>query len=288
MRSKHRRLVRTVAQTIAVLTAVLISPGSPLAANETACTSISVCYCIQSNLKDVIAKNVAILRRAMAEQKSHGKAIGYMSVPLSTAGGGYFPLNVLVAKHTKDRIEKRFGTRSVWILNPAAPMDGIPASPDQAFADLDQFHATGGDYMYMWAQVLEGVHGAGEDFDFVYFVGPSDFAREFDLTGEGDMEKIDAYFDRHLASDPAMQKAVSDHILNKTDFRNYYALRASVSFSYGSHDEWNIVRILNDRRRGNAALGIARQLPILFDGRAVSAGDYEEPVANGDSGRCVN
>jgi hypothetical protein len=286
--SHSRSFLLTVAQAITLLAAVLISPSSPLAANETACTGIAVCYCIQSNLMEIIAKDVGVLRRVIAEQRSQGKAIGYMSVPLSSAGGGYFPLNALVAKHTKDRIEKRFGAHSVWVLNPAAPVDGMPTSPDRAFVELNQFHATGRDYMYMWTQVLEGERGTGEDFDFVYFVGPSDFAREFELTGEGDMEKIDAYFDRQLAIDPAMQKAVGDHKLSKTDFRNYYALRASVSFSYGSHDEWNIVRVLNDRRRGDSALGIAKQLPILFDGRALPAGSYEEPVASGDAGSCVN
>ena len=288
MWSKCRRLVHTAALAIALLAAILMSPGSPHAANETACTTIAVCYCVQSNLKETIAKNVAVLRQAIAAQKSQGKAIGYMSIPLSAAGGGYFPLNVLVAQHTRERVEKRFGARSVWVLNPAAPLDGMPTPPDQAFVDLAQFHATGSDYMYMWTQVLEGERGTGEGFDFVYFVGPSDFAREFDLNGEADMEKIDAYFERQLATDPAMQKAVSDHKLNKLDFRNYYALRAAVSFSYGSHDEWNIARIINARRRGDTALGIANQLPILFDGRALPAGSYEEPVASGDAGRCIN
>ena len=102
------------------------------------------------------------------------------------------------------------------------------------------------------------------------------------------MEKIDAYFERQLARDPALQKAVGEHKLSKTAFRNYYALRAAVSFSYGSHDEWNIVRILNERRRGDTALGIANQLPILFDGHALPAGSYEESVASGDAGHCIN
>ena len=53
--------------------------------------------------------------------------------------------------------------------------------------------------------------------------------------------------------------AVAAHKLSKTGFRNYYALHASVAFSLGSHDEWNISHILNERRRArpfNSTLAI--------------------------------
>ena len=69
------------------------------------------------------------------------------------------------------------------------------------------------------------------------------------------MEKIDALFDRRYATDEGLRKAVEQGKVSKTTFRNYYALRAAISFSYGSHDEWNIVRILNDRRRGATKSG---------------------------------
>jgi hypothetical protein len=75
--------------------------------------------------------------------------------------------------------------------------------------------------------------------------------------------------------------------LTKSGFRNYYGLRASVAFSYGSHDEWNIARLINDRRRGDADFGIAQQLAVLFDGQPVSPGGYEAPTASGDVGRCI-
>jgi len=61
-----------------------------------------------------------------------------------------------------------------------------------------------------------------------------------------------------------------------------------VSFSYGSHDEWNIARLLNERRRGSTDFGISNQLSILFDGRATTPGDFEAGDASGNVGRCVN
>ena len=60
--------------------------------------------------------------------------------------------------------------------------------------------------MLMWTTILEGKDGLGEDFDFVYFVGPQDFARYFKLDGAADMRKIEQYFDKRLKTDPDLQK----------------------------------------------------------------------------------
>jgi hypothetical protein len=91
-----------------------------------------------------------------------------------------------------------------------------------------------------------------------------------------------------LTTDPKLQAAVKQGTVSKPTFRNYYGLRASVSFSYGSHDEWNIARLLNERRRGSADFGIAGQLGIMFDGRATTPADFEAADASGDVGRCIN
>ncbi len=250
-------------------------PTGARAGTVTACTAIDLCYCVDTEVRSQIDANVARVRQLIAEQRKQDKAIGYMSIPLSTAGGSYFGVNTDVAAQTKDNLEKRFGANSAWILNPGAEGNLPPA-------------ANGADYMFMWTTILEGAKGLGEDFDFFYFVGPSAFRRFFGLDGNGDMEKIDAYFERRLASDPNLKKAVDEKKVSKRTFRDYYALRASVAFSYGSHDEWNIARIINERRRGADDFGIADQLSILFDGRAAAPGAAEAPIASGDVGRCVN
>jgi hypothetical protein len=98
---------------------------------------------------------------------------------------------------------------------------------------------------------------------------------------------LDAFFDQRVASDPVFRKAVEQGSVSKAGFRIYYALRASVAFSYGSHDEWNIARLLNARRRGAADYGIANQLAVFFDGRPVDPGTFESATTPGDAGRCV-
>jgi len=275
-RLKRDRLAKGGARLAQLLNTIWPSPAtdpSPAGEKVSACTAINICYCITAANRDAIAANVARVRQLLADQRALGKATGYLSIPLSTAGGGYMRVNQEVAQQTKDRIERRFGPAAMWVLNPGAEAN----LPDGA---------TGADYMYMWTQILEGRGGFGEDFDVFYFAGPTDFARFFALTGTGDAERIAAYFDQRLASDAELMGLIAANKLSKAGFRRYYALRASVAFSYGSHDEWNIARLINERRRGSDQFGISHQLAIMFDGRAVSPGTYEGATADGTVGRC--
>ena len=264
----------------AALTAVALTftcPEQAFAAPSyvTACTTLDICYCINTDFRDAIEANVGRVRQLIATYRAQGKAIGYLSIPLSPAGGGSFAVNSAIAEQTAKSVTARLGSRSAWLLNPGAEagdrMNG----------------ASGADFMYMWTQILEGPKGLGEDFDFFYFAGPSDFASYFELTGQADLERLEAWFDARVAKDPAFKSAVDQGSITKAGFRNYYGLRASVAFSYGSHDEWNIARLINDRRRGAADYGIANQLAVFFDGHPVTPGGYENPAASGDVGRCV-
>jgi len=258
---------------LAALAALSAMPDAH-AARVTECTAINICYCVETDIKDAIAANISKIRQMIAEQKSYGKAIGYMSLPISTVGGAYSGINVDVAAKTKDRVEKRFGGKSVWILNPGGSGYSLPSG------------ANGADYMLQWTRVLEGPSGNGEDFDFFYFVGPADFASALGLTGEGDMEKIDAIFDQRYASDEALRNAVAQGKTSKPAFRMYYGLRASIAFSYGSHDEWNILRLLNDKRRGGTQFGVANQIASFYDGHATPPSAAEQGISTGYVGRC--
>jgi hypothetical protein len=263
---------------LALMAPALVLPKAAAAASyATACTALDICYCVNTDYRDAIGANVARVRQLIATRKAEGKAIGYLSIPLSPAGGGSFAINSEIAGKVAENVTARFGARSMFMLNPGSEagdrMNG----------------ASGADFMYMWTQILEGPIGLGEDFDFFYFAGPTDFGKYFKLTGQGDLEALDAWFDTNAAADPDLKKSIDQNgaAKAKTDFRNYYGLRASVTYSYGSHDEWNIARLINVRRRGATDLGIANQLAIFFDGRTQSPGDYEIPTSPGDVGRCV-
>jgi hypothetical protein len=238
---------------LAVLSFASFQPHASVAAAATVtlCTKLDFCYCVSSDYRDAIDANVMHVRGLIASYKAQGKAIGYLSVPLSGAGGGSFAVNSAIAAATASNVTARLGAQSAWILNPGAEggdrMNG----------------ASGADFMYMWTQILEGRNGQGKDFDFFYFAGPSDFASFFKLTGQGDLERLEAWLDTRAAQDPSFKTALDNGSITRAGFRNYYGLRASVAFSYGSHDEWNIARAINARRRGAADFGIANQLAIF-------------------------
>jgi len=258
---------------MAVMAYVVAASPSALAEVSTECSSNALCYCVQNDLKSVIASRVDEIRARIAAQRQEGKSIGYLSIPISTAAGSYFGVNIKVAARTKERVEERFGARSLWLLNTAAKDFSLPGI------------AKGADYMLMWTRVLEGTDGLGRDFDFVYFAGPSDFAQYFSFDGHADLEKLDRYYDGLAKTDAGLQAAAK-----KPDFRNYYGLRASVSFSFGSHDEWNIVRKINEKRRakmdGEDSFGIAKQIAVLFNGIGTAPGLFDAPTAAGNEGQC--
>jgi hypothetical protein len=263
---------------IALAAAALVSPQAAGAAGlVTACTRLDLCYCVNGDYHDAINDNVKRVRKLLADAKAQGKSIGYLSIPLSPAGGGSFVLNSRISAQVAQDVTARFGARSMFLLNPGTE------------AGNKMGGASGADFMYMWTQILEGPTGLGEDFDFFYFAGPTDFGKYFHLTGQGDLEALDAWFDTNAGSDADLKKSIDQNGAagTKIAFRNYYGLRASVAYSYGSHDEWNIARLINTRRRGATDYGIANQLAIFFDGQPQSPGAYEIPAAPGDAGRCV-
>ena len=273
MMISNSRRFSCVAASILVAATVCSAWQTPAhAAKITECAKIGTCYCVNEDLKPTIGSKVERFRQMIADQRKTGKAVGYLSVPLTSAGGGNFNVNKEVAESAKAAIEKRFGADFVWVLNPGT-------------LDADLPKGTGPDYMLMWVGLIEGGDGFG-DFDFVYFAGPQDFARYFGFDGNGDMAKLDTYFDKRVKADPEFATAVEKG-LTKAAFRKYYALRASSSVSRGAHDEWNIFRLINERRRADSKFGTGSQIPVLFDGRGVAPADSEASVSEGYVGKCA-
>jgi hypothetical protein len=255
----------------AAVLALALAPRAD-AAKATECSRIGLCYCVNEELKPTIAQRIERFRDRIAAERKAGKAIGYLSVPLSPAGGGNFGVNSDVAESIRAAIEKRYGSDYVYVLNPAT-------------RDADLPNGGGADYMLMWTSVLEGPDGLG-DFDFVYFAGPQDFARFFGFDGSNDMAKLDAFYDARVKSDAGFAKA-ADGGLTKAAFRRYYGLRASASVSRGAHDEWNIFRIINERRRADPKLGAPNQVAVLFGGQPSAPAELETTLSDGYVAKCT-
>jgi len=104
---------------IALAAAALVSPQPAGAAGlVTACTPLDICYCVNSDYREVIEANVARVRQLIASNKAQGMAIGYLSIQLSPARGGSFAVNSEIAAKVGQNVTARFGAKSMWLLNP--------------------------------------------------------------------------------------------------------------------------------------------------------------------------
>lgn len=233
-------------------------------------TVIGTNFQVDTAFDAVLDKFIVRLRGQLLEQRNAGKLIGFVSLPLSSRGGGNRDLNVEISEHIKRKLEARLGGDRVYVLAPGLVESSLP--------DVEGRSAQGGEYMYMWTEVLAGKRGLAEDFDFVYFAGPTDFADYFALTGTNDLGKLEQFMFERLKSNPEFAESLKSPA-DKRAFLSYYGLKASVNFSSGSHDEWNLFRIANERRRKE--WGVGEQLPLYFDGRQLSPGEAEAPASKG-------
>jgi hypothetical protein len=134
--------------------------------------------------------------------------------------------------------------------------------------------AQGGDYLYMWTEILAGADGSAPDFDMVYFVGPSDVRDFFGYPRLSVLEAIETRLDEWGRRDPHFTDVAGDPVRRRA-FIRYYGLRASVAYSKGAHDEWNIFVRINKKR------GVGEQVAMWFDGRALSPAEMETEIAVG-------
>lgn len=263
-----------------VATLVILSSGLWVAACQAApatshiqCLTPDYCVCVTDTLRSTIDSTAEAFRDDIRKAHADKKFVIYLSIPFSGSEGSYPALNQEVANDIVARLESRYGAQFVWVLNPVANKQPLPKDAGAA------------DYTYLWSQVLYRSKKDGDGVDAVYFAGPSDFSKYLHLTGTDDLGNLAAYFVARRTSDPSFGKLVNQNLITQHEFLAYYGFKASVSFSLGAHDEWNIVSEINQERRktGN---GILEQLPIWFDGAPVAPSVYEGTVSPGHAGKC--
>lgn len=178
----------------------------------------------------------------------------------------------------------------------------------------------GGDYMRMWTTVLvkndtlignrrveASYVNSGQYFDAFYFIGPRDVHSFFTDSGNTLTAGIQQYFSRKFAVDSdfrdyfsisgiewqallpgqvlseTQQKLRDDWENMRSDFFRFYAVKASVNFSLGSHDEWLIFKILNALRREKSKGDVGTQIAGYFDGGQIDPASSEQSLSLGYS-----
>lgn len=268
---------------------------------------------------------IRLIKEDIARAQAEDRVIVYLSCPISSRGGGYARTNVDIAKHTERQLLTDWGHR-FWILNPAQyqmeSREGtglIKRHARELGITEEELKAlprpVGGDYMRMWTKVLVEDDGrnAGYNFDAFYFLGPTDVRAFFTRGGAVTVTAgIEEYFARKFTFDPDFRKeytkpgpnwelaveANDEESLKEKDrreewelarkrFFRFYAIRASANFSLGCHDEWNIFRLINERRleltrnddlpNGN----VGEVLAGFFDGKQIDPGAAVTCVSKG-------
>jgi len=271
----------------------------------------------QEEWVELFNKQVELIQEDVARARAEDRVIVYLSCPISSRGGGNHRTNVEIARHTERRLVTDWGHR-FWILNPAQyqmqSKEGTGLIQRHARTlgigqeELDRRpEPTGGDYMRMWTRVLvedgDEKKPRGRRFDAFYFLGPTDVRHFFSRGGAVTLTAgIEEYFARKFSMDPdfrheystagidwgvsrrgeqtaARQSELKDRWEDaRKSFFRFYAIRASVNFSLGSHDEWNIFRLLcrmrlaDSESQGMEGGNPGDLLAGYFDGRQIDPG----------------
>lgn len=268
----------------------------------------------------IFDEQIALIKSDVARARAENRLCIYLSCPISSRGGGWSGTNVDIARHVERSILERWG-EAFWVLNPAqyqleskAGTGLINGHAKRLGIDLARLLRKaapgGGDYMRMWTKVLieDGVNNLGRNFDAFYFLGPRDvfsfFSQNESLTLTSGIE---AYFARKFTTDASFCDSFSNpsiiwgrppSMVTKTDrrsiwtkqridFLRFYGLRASANFSLGSHDEWEIFRLINaGRRKKSSGPGmldgdVGDQLAAFFDGIQVDPSASQANLSRG-------
>jgi hypothetical protein len=230
-------------------------------------TAVGIKYCADPAFAATIETSVAKIRQDIRAQRQAGRLVIYASTPISARGGGVEKVNLEIAASVKARLEKIYGS-AAWVLDPGAYQMPKVAGQDPG----------GSEYMVMWTRVLGGDDGFGRDVDMAHFTGPGDMRAFFgcgpdDLTG-----CLTRWLDVRSGTDAELRR-IADSSDARRVFLRYYAMRASVAYSAGAHDEWNVVVRINRKRR------LGDQIAVSFDGRSASPAEMETEISPGYEAR---
>jgi hypothetical protein len=275
----QKRILVTSARIIvaAVLAVGLLPSAATLAQTDRQpclkTTVLGTRFEVRPEFETTIDEVTSALRSTLKAERSQGKLICYLSIPLSSAGGGYRPINGEVAEHVKNSLQEEFGADKFFVLAP-----GLAESSLRAVGGVQP---GGGEYMYLWTNVLAGEDGLGSDFDVVYFAGRSDFFRYFAIQPPRIVVGLENWMTARAESDAAFKTAIMDAPAVRRGFITYYATKAGIAFSNGAHDEWNIFVKVNRARAGRPNLGLSGQIPCYFDRRPLTPPEMEREVQPG-------
>ena len=234
----------------AVLVVLTLVCSLPISASEFTPELRETCLKTQFYVRpawdDAIASLVRSLREQIHQAHQQGKTVVYISLPLTANTGGLREFNEYLGVLQRDRLVRQ---------NSLLPMEIIlPGQAEVRLPQIEGLSPQGGEYLYMWTQVLAGEDCTG-DIDWVYFMHFTDVHSMLNLHSLSDTRKV-TEFERLLKQlvkyrPEVYSETYSSPRLRKS-FISYYLYHYSVMDSKGARDEWNMIQLLGRQQPARA------------------------------------
>ncbi|WP_062269885.1 hypothetical protein [Endozoicomonas arenosclerae] len=210
-------------------TAASSSPTSPLLRT----TCLGTQYHVRPAWDQDIERLVTSLRNQIKDARQSQKRIVYISLPLGARNGGARAFNEFLGREMKQALLHRYPNSRLEII--------LPGQYETELRSVNGESPSGGEYLYMWTQVLMGEDCQGA-IDWIYFMDHRDVASLLNLSDNNPRESLSQHLDKQASKFPSLYRDVAWQEESREAFLDYYLNHYSPYNSKGVRDEWNMVQ----------------------------------------------
>ncbi|MGI9282414.1 MAG: hypothetical protein ACR2PX_22680 [Endozoicomonas sp.] len=228
----HFRARWLLAAIVICCAGVSAEPLSPLFP-QTRTTCLGTQYSVRPAWDEIIDNLVVRLRKQIQQGRSNKKRIVYISLPLNSHNGGVRAFNKFLGSEMKQALLNRYPQSELEII--------LPGQIETELLPFNGESASGGEYLYMWTQVLMGENCQGT-IDWIYYMDHRDVVSLLKLSPDAPRNDLSNYLDELAHDSPAVYGDIARDNDKRAAFLNYYLHHYSPDSSKGMRDEWNMVQ----------------------------------------------
>ncbi|KEQ18756.1 hypothetical protein [Endozoicomonas numazuensis] len=221
-----------LAATVLCCAYVSAEPLSPLYP-QTRTTCLGTQYSVRPAWDGIIEKLVISLREQIQQGRQNNKRIVYISLPLGAHNGGVRVFNEFLGTAMKQVLLNRHPQSKLEII--------LPGQIETELLPVDGEPPNGGEYLYMWTQVLMGEDCQGA-IDWIYYMDHRDVASLLKLSPDNPRRDLSNHLDKLASDSPSVYGSIARNKEDREAFLNYYLHHYSPYNSKGMRDEWNMVQ----------------------------------------------
>ena len=211
-------------------------------------TCLNTQFFVRPAWNDAITSLVLDIRERIKQARQQGKIVTYISMPLTADNGGVRAFNKYLGELQAKRIQEQY---------PDTPMEIIlPGQVETMLPKMKGLSPQGGEYLYMWTQVLAGEDCTG-DIDWIYYMDFIDLHVILDLQAIPDTQKsvkLEKMLQHLAQKHPEIYNEIYKKQESREKFTAYYLNHYSILNSKGGRDEWNIIQMLGAKTHNTSRI----------------------------------